>query len=291
VRIEDDCAAVIDSNQDLRGEAEVRSEVVVCEGAPCVIAGNAIATDAFSSNFGRDKVGIVCNGGCALVSENRVNAASGPHDRGLGLRLASTAAFVERNTIRAGIGMSGVAVSASDSRSRIENNYLYGREQRFQCPMVGCVNADPVGALTVDGGELDVHSNLLSTGEWAGSYFCFGISFAAAQVAGTFRNNSIVDRAACFAAALYVRSGSPRVFENNAVAASATLVGVPNPLGPGQVPPFIGVTPADLKDAVSSGNRTDGILKDVGTPAGAPARDFNRAPRDSTPDIGPVELP
>jgi hypothetical protein len=296
VLIHGDCSAVLDSNQDIGGVPSPDLDVVRCDGAPCVLAANVMGAGNGNSPFGNDSIGVRCaNGGCALISDNTIVATRRKFDSGLGVALEGSAAFVERNVIRAGYGSRGFALEAYDARSRIENNYLYGRERRCDGPgsdPMACIDAPGVGAMHLVESDVDVHSNLLSSGEFGGSFRCYGALLRGDEPVGTFRNNFVSSLPQCMTTELYVDGGGPRVFENNALDRPILEVSVgENPLVGPFPPPYVELTLGDLTDTVSSGNRVDGVLKDQGTSAGAPAYDFNRAPRDSTPDIGPVELP
>jgi hypothetical protein len=281
------CSPVIDSNRVTSTGGDLGT--VSCRGSACVVSKNHVTMDTPNVRPSMNARGIECDGGCQRVERNTVTrmfrtlAASGSSK---GLLLAHTGAFVDRNQIEGACLGDDAGILALGSWSRIQNNVVTGG--------AGCRDGSRGPALSVVSaldGEVDVHSNRFHGGVLRAGLSCAVKRGAALSLSGPlgssfgrFRNNDLVQGPCADVVVLQAASGTFSRFQNNHLAGSVLF----EHLATAQR-----FTDIALVNALAgaSGNRSDGVLENVGTTAGAPAYDFAGSPRDPQPDIGAFEAP
>jgi hypothetical protein len=275
-----------------------------------VIVGNEVIRGAAMPRFGSgasgpDAVGVRCDGGCALVSDNpRIVGGLGAET--IGLLLINAEPRVARNRISGGCGaVKSVGVWAEDAAARLENNLIFAATAD-DCDRPTMVEPAFI-ALWVSSSMptrvLDVRSNDLFAPRFPLREECssHGIYLASGR-GGLFRGN-IVDGGNCnssFAVFETDESADPLGFSFNDL--------VP---GPGVLywdegrDPLIRASDIDLlTDALCRGNLDadpgfvpGDVLLSRGSPCidadgglSPPADDHARTPRDGSPDIGAYEF-
>jgi len=304
VSVRGDCQAVIDGNREVAGLSwpPTRSAFgVECLDARCTVASNefvgAREWTTHSANY--EHTGIRCRDGCGRVSDNEVVGGSSYRARAYGLKLERSGALVDRNWLRAGTGNGGIGVLLDDSWSRVENNYVSGREYGT-CPNISCPLMDGTVAGVYArgvplGNEPSVHSNRIETGLDGYLYYNHAILVGGANLTpvdpfGVFRNNLLVTTTGVSGFGLFADGGArPRVVEHNAFEVGSFPARAATGTASQPSPSYTSVDPNAFPGAISSGNRWDGVIVDAGTSTGAPPFDYFRNPRDALPDIGPEE--
>jgi hypothetical protein len=297
------CDLRIDHNLSITGEsgtASTDSVGVWCQRntsslreSRCQIVDNVISGGSSAGVVS----GVRCDDvSCARIEGNQITG--GPGMSSYGLRLSRSGTLVARNVISSGCmsGSSGVsvAIDASDSFARVENNLIEGGA----CG--GNVFGVRVHALN-DGEEIDLHSNdILAGGVAAGCTgralsFDFGATMPASP-RGMVRNNILLPGACSSAGydlAELAAGATPRVIENNDFAPPGSLyhnfAGMD--LTKDQINMLAGASANISADPMLD---TDGIhLKTgsmcigAGTSDGAPPDDYFGAPRPKSGiDIG-----
>ena len=326
IRAEGDCHPLIESNRLIVGGVEGAVQEtfgVNCgpdpgTGTPsrCSIISNEEIRGC-NSNFPNLAVGVRCEAGsCNSITGNLlIHGNSGIDVAGLQLR-GPTAAFVDRNVIRGGCGVtSSIGILAESASARIQNNVI----ESGSCTAGGAPSSEWYGvyALLSDGvNELDLHSNdILGGGAPGVTCTSRGITFGVnpngtppAVGLGVVRNN-IIDAGVCstsYAVEEEAGTADPRIFEFNALwpttatalyldeNATATLsASAINALTDMQTGSNIDSDP--LWTLIASGLYTLDPLspcRNTGTPAGAPGWDFEgqSRPEGTAPDMGADEV-
>ena len=315
-----DCHPIIDQNVRIVGSAEgqnaLESNGVFCGAnasgiaSRCAVINNPTILGS-AAGFPQASTGVRCLGGsCWRIQKNFINGRAGTAT--YGLQLEASGPLVDNNSINGGCAVSvSVGVFSRDAWSRLQNNRITPGScvvSPFTPTTYGMQVIASAGTV-----ELDVHSNDLDGGRnssasctSAGLYLDVGAAPPAAGV-GMYRNNII--RAGECATRYNVREGhgsaDPRIFLNNDLDPfplnpptalylneNSTLLMTPaavNGLGDMTVGGVISA------DALYVSYPTDLHLQagspcvNAGTPAGAPTKDMDGAPRDAAPDIGADE--
>jgi hypothetical protein len=253
------------------------------------------------------------NASCGRIDRNVIRGVSSTFTFGLatadtsfgyGVVLNASPALVDRNDILANSGVTcdvqGTGLT-SNGPARIQNNRVVGTT--VVSPFSGCLTTNNV--VGISAGPADVHSNFVSAWPGVTCTTDLGEMTAAYGIVstggGSFRNNAL---AGCAAFKEASATGDPLIFEHNALAGGYLDETASYPVPMGTPDPRLSAAQVNaLSDMTTDGN-IDGACYvgstpvlaagsaciDAGTPAGAPARDYDGQLRDALPDIGSDEF-
>jgi hypothetical protein len=315
VRAVGGCHPVIDGNVSISADAEgtgiATTHGVWCAAntskgpSRCVVSASAVFGSQLS--FPATSTAVRCDAGaCARIDRNQLDGHGGTFS--FGLQLNGTGTFVDRNRVTGGCPMTAATgIQTNDAWARLQNNVVFGGD----CGN-GTISAPTFVGLVATLGdglnELDVHSNDIDGGGALATCSASAVHLTGASPAGgagIFRNN-IFRASFCSTRIVFKEetvTADPRIVENNdfdptmgpqalyvdeamIVRADAAAI---NAMSDAKFtanisadPQYLGY-PNDLHVAAAS------MCIGAGTPAGAPAYDFDGAPRASTPTIGALE--
>jgi hypothetical protein len=251
-----------------------------CDGT-CTVLDNQIEVDHSDTTIGDagGSFGIACTG-CDEVSGNEVSLLGGnlggyriAYYEAVGIDVGAGGAFLNGNDVD--VGCADVATGVIATNSRIQNNFITGRVCSFRDDLPSYTRG------LVAGSGSDIHSNSISSGS------CVGENDAAVLLTGTgakLRNNIL---GGC---GLNVReSGAgrdPAVIENNDFLGPSYADGPTLLTTLAQINALSGAT-ANFSAPCTTASPWPCI--DTGTATEAPVYDAAGTPRDSIPDVGPIE--
>jgi hypothetical protein len=310
IRVAGDCPARIDSNEAIVVGSEADGGIVGVQctqddtGAPsrCVIVGTGLITNSNVARAGAS-IGVECDvGACALVQRNHIDPRTGSYTAGL--IVTRSGPLIARNEISGGCPtVGGAGLVSQDSFARVENNRIQGAT---------CLNppgSDGVLVLLAAGhNEVDLNSNTIGAGLDSTSCTSVGLTFGLWDDAGVpggprgLVRNNIIAAGQCTTGVSIIEQTpdvDPYVLENNDLVPGDAGVY----LDEGKML-YQSIYPVNVLTGAAANISVDPMFVDggfhlgeesacrnAGTPAGAPADDYDGDPRplEGRNDIGADE--